>query len=270
MRISPFILLLAIGGSVPLGAAVIASDDFEGKTLGDLDGQGGGSGFVGIWSADTQVDVVSSTLSYSGGSVGANGGGQALQIAFTNADIVDNLFSRSFDSSYTGTVYLSFLFREITNPDFGTDFIQVGFENTSPAQPLVSTLRRGGAYQVRSGTSSPAGNTVGTTIADFDTHLLVLKAEKNASGTYNRISLFIDPTSLSEPGSATEQVNASSGLSTVGLLTARSAFHAAGDTVQIDNLLVGDSWADVVTAIPEPSAALLILLAGLGLLRRRR
>jgi hypothetical protein len=190
---------------------------------------------------------------------------------FADSAIVGNLFSRALAAPHSGTVYMSLLFREIANPAFGTDFIQVGFEDTNPDQPLASLLRRNGAYQVRSGTSSPAGNTQGATVADFNTHLLVMKVEKvSGSTTYNRVSLFVDPSSLMEPGSPTNAINASGGLSKVGLLTARSAFHSAGDTLQIDQILVGESWTDVVTSIPEPSSSLLIGLGGIGLALMRR
>jgi hypothetical protein len=264
---------------VPLAnAASIAVETFEDENTGDLNGQGAGSdgGFTGNWSAlvgspSATVQVVSSTLSYSNGAVGSSGGSQALQLTFTDNSIVGNVFSRAFSPAETGTIYLSFLYREVTNPDFGTDFIQVGFENTAPDQPLASILRRNGTYQVRSGTSSTANGTQGTTPADVGiTHLLVLKAEKTSGGTYNRVSLFIDPDSLTEPGSPTSFSTANSGLATAGLLTARTAFHATGDTVQLDNILIGTSWGDVVTAIPEPSASALIGLAGMACLLRRR
>lgn len=272
MRFLPITILFTALIAVSAEAALIASEDFEGKTLGGLNGQGGGSGFAGTWSADAQVSVVASTLSYTNGDVGVDGGSKALEAVFANADIVGNLFSRTLVTPQSGTVYLSLLYREVVNPVFGNDFIQVGFQNTDPDQPLASVLRRNGAYQVRTGTSSPAGNTVGATVADFSTHLLVMKAEKvSGSSTYNRISLFVDPSSLTEPGTATNVVNASGGLSTIGLLTARTAFHAANDTLQIDSLRVGEDWADVVTAVPEPSSGILIGLGCLGwALRRRR
>jgi hypothetical protein len=266
-------VLAALVGAVSAHAALIASEDFEDENTGALNGQGAGAdgGFDGTWSAIAEVAVVGSALNYANGVVASDGGSQALQVSFPNADIVDGLFSRTFTPAQSETVYLSFLFREIANPAFGTDFIQVGFENANPAQPLASVLRRNGTYQVRSGTSSTSGGTVGSTVADFETHLFVLKAEKDpAGGNYNKVSLFIDPDSLTEPGSPTEVSTANGGLAAAGLLTARSAFHAAGDTVQLDNIRIGTAWSDVVTPIPEPATTILAAIAGLGLLRRHR
>jgi hypothetical protein len=57
------------------GAALIASEDFETQSLGGLDGQSGGTGFSGTWSASNQISVVESTLSYSNGAVSVHGGG---------------------------------------------------------------------------------------------------------------------------------------------------------------------------------------------------
>lgn len=264
--------LLLFGLSGVAGAALLARENFEDELTGGLNGQGAGAdgGFTGTWSADAQASVVSTTLSYTNGDVTSLGGSQALELTFANADIVGNLFSRSFTPIINGTVYLSFLYRETTNPAFGTDFIQVGFEDTDPDQPRASIMRRNGEYQVRAGTSSPGTSTVGSGVsADTGvTHLFVMKAEKTGAGNYNRISLFVDPSSLTEPGSASAVVNADTGRANFGLLTARSAFHATGDSFQLDNLRIGESWEDVV--VPEPGTAGLALLGSTLLLRRRR
>jgi len=264
------IFLLATGS---LRAELIAVEDFEDKTLTSLDGQGGGAGFTGTWSAsidDPTISVVAATLNYSSGAVSSSGGSKALQLSYSDGDIHDNDFSRAFSSSQSGTVYMSLLYREIVNPSFGTNFIQLGFENTSPDQPKASVLRRDAEYQVRAGTSSTTNGTQGSGIAaDFDTHLLVLKAEKNESANYNRISMWVDPDSLSE-SPATVVANADTGLSTFALFTSRSAFHEPGDTFQIDNITIGTEWSNVV--VPEPSTFALAVLGLLGLLSlgRRR
>lgn len=84
---------------------------------------------------------------------------------------------------------------------------------------------------------------------------------------YDRISLFVDPSTFDEPA-ATSVVNVNSGLSSFANFVTRSAFHELNDTFVIDNLVVGSSWLDVVS-VPEPSRALLVALGGVALALRR-
>lgn len=50
----------------------------------------------------------------------------------------------------------------------------------------------------------------------------------------------------------------------------RQSFGDAGETIRVDNIVIGTTFADVLVAVPEP-ASLLLMLAGLaGLATRRR
>ena len=280
-HLHPIIIALPIAaalfGGTSLQAAVVATEDFEDKALATLEGQGGGSGFSGTWSVggtDSRVTVVNSSLSYSNGAVGSSGGNQALQFQWeANETITDGIMSRALSSSLSGTVYLSLLFTDTVNneafsigsPD---DFVQWGFDDAGGGNPNATILRRNGELQARSNTA--AGNSVGSGAVSVlnQTRMLVFKATQSG-GNYNSISLFVDPSSLTEPAAdATSTFD--SGIAFFSHFVARSAFHELNDTFLIDNIRVGTTWEDVVTAIPEPSAVALLGLASLGLLGFRR
>lgn len=265
-----------------LRASVIATEDFEDKSLATLEGQGGGSGFSGTWSVggtDSRVMVVNSALSYSNGAVGSSGGSQALQFLWeANETATDGIMSRALNSPANGTVYMSLLFRDTVNNDTFTlggpnDFVQWGFDNAGGGNPNATILRRNGELQARSNTS--AGNSAGSGDLSIlnQTRMLVFKATRGG-GNYNAISLFVDPSSLTEPGAADATSNTDSGISSFSHFVARSAFHEQNDAFLIDNIRIGTTWEDVVTApvvaIPEPSTSMLCGLASVILLRRRR
>ena len=95
--------------------------------------------------------------------------------------------------------------------------------------------------------------------------MIVLKATVGGGGDYDA-DLWVNPSSLTEV--ASDVAASDSGITSIGTFLSRVAFSEVGDAYQIDNIRIGDTWEDVV--IPEPSIAVLIGLAGLGLLRRQR
>ena len=88
----------------------------------------------------------------------------------------------------------------------------------------------------------------------------VFKAEKSATN-YDSISLFVNPDSLTEPGTASAVSSVDSGLSSLDNFVSRSAFHELNDAFQLDHIQIGTQWGDVVAPVPEPTTLLLALLA---------
>ena len=168
---------------------------------------------------------------------------------------------------------MSLLFRDTANNDafsLGSpdDFVQWGFDDAGGGNPNATVLRRSGELQARSNTSAANSAGGGDVSVLGQTRMLVFKATRGG-GNYNSISLFVDPSSLTEPAAdATSAVD--SGIASFSHFVARSAFHETNDSFLIDNIRIGTSWEAVVTAIPEPTVATLLGLACLGLLRRRR
>ena len=198
-----------------------------------------------------------------------NGGTQAVEIAFNPAEgngITNGILSRSLASAPSDTIYMSMLFRDTMNSDLTTcsqtpcDFVQWGFDDGTE-NPQASIIRRNGTFQARS-TIIWKRNSVDSGIAAQleETFLLVFKAEKSATN-YDSISLFVNPDSLTEPGTASAVSSVDSGLSSLDNFVSRSAFHELNDAFQLDHIQIGTQWGDVVAAVPEPTTLLLTLMA---------
>ena len=142
------------------------------------------------------------------------------------------------------------------------------------------------------------GNTAGTgqdelTIA-ADTWFIVMKYTFNASATNNdTVSMWVNPIASTLGDNSGEAAAGSSGgsyysavnanVTTAGLDAAQiRSFMLLGlgqasaanvnksiDTT-LDELRIGDTWADVTPAVPEPASAAAVGLIGAGMLARRR
>jgi hypothetical protein len=175
-------------------------------------------------------------------------------------------------AAQTGDLYFSFLFRPENTSGDTKDFFQVGFSPISE-NPRVSVGHGETSgrmdFFARVGTSS--GNTafVGGTPPLSQTYLFVAKVSKvGSSGNYDRVDLWVNPTSLSETPSTVHYYNSgiNSGTATLVNLVLRAAFPESSDIYYVDEFVVGDTYRSVV---PEP-ATLALLGAGLGLAAMRR
>jgi hypothetical protein len=142
-------------------STIIASDDFEASTLGDLDGQNGGSGFTAPWSVLSaagilDIEVSGVSLSYAGGSeVFSDGGSQAVRVRYDDASepVLSGLITRALPATITtGDVYMSFLYQRAVS-DSGpsnNDFVQWGL-HTGSTSPNPSVGVDGNDYFARAG-----------------------------------------------------------------------------------------------------------------------
>lgn len=270
-------------GTTAARAVVIASDNYESYANGaQLNGQTGGTGFSGAYVVDStklpNVTAASKSLTYAGGAVGSSGGANAVSLSGLTDSV--NLVSRPF-TSQSATVYFSFLYNAGTGSQSNEDFLQFGLSDLTTGEPKSSVGSAGTAagtvpvqFFVRvpnGGTSAFSGS--GLTLAENTTYLLVGKASKVAgSSTYNQIDLYVNPTTLTEPATATatSTVAAGTGTASVSNFILRTARTEAADSYFYDNLTIGTTYADVVSAVPEPAAAGLLGAAAVGLLCRRR
>ncbi len=280
-------ILTLLGTTSNASAALLASDDFESYALGStVAGNNGGTGFSGAWGssnagASANTTILSSSLSYSGGTVFANGGSQAAQYVAGTGAIFDGHLTRSipFGGSGSDPIYMSYLWNNSVNndaPASGDDFAQFGFDGT-PDNPQNSIMQRNGLFQARSSTSTAASN--GSVPVNIDqTYLLVMKAEDTGSGFYDQVTLWVDPLSDVEGAETVDGISTGVGAMNTGNIASialRSAFWESDDTFLVDNILIGESFADVVpTAVPEPASIVVwsllgLCLAGYGYRRRR-
>ncbi len=271
-----FLAAALMGGFVrSLSAGVIAADDFESYSLGQLEPVSGsapfgGSGWTASWNVlDTdraRVQVVARSMIYSGGTVYVDGGSQALRLLPGNENPNPLLLlGRSFPNQ-TGPVYVSFLIEaptvlEATGGNTTDDFMQIGMDS-SFTNPRVSGGIAGVPSRFFARTTVNSGSTnYGANVSPTTTYLMVLKF----SGGYNRTDVFINPTSDVEGNhTPTATYTGSAGVSSLNNLIFRTARHEDGlDWYYIDNVTVGTAFSDVVP-VPEPAALGLVLTAVLA------
>ena len=280
-------------------AGTFANDDFESYTAGSQlesgangangtapgTGLNGGSGWGGnAYNSDdstkSQATVFAAHLTYNNGAINLDGGNNVLKLTGGIANS-DNQVIRKLANTQSGqTFYYGLLYRAVGTTLNDEDFVQIGLSDVTGSEPKVSTGSSGasaGTTPIQWFVRDPNGtanNTFGTTpiavTADV-THLLVAKVSQTGGlGTYNRIDLFLDPASLTEPGTPTLSLTAANTApATLNQFVIR--FYRADSTDQylLDNLNFSDTYAGAIVA-PEPATLGLTSVGALTLLARRR
>jgi hypothetical protein len=274
-------------------AGTFANDDFESYTVGaQLESGANGAAGTGLnggsgWGANaynsddatkSQATIAAASLTYANGSINVNGGSKALKITGGVLDSTNQAL-RLLPTAQTGqTFYFGFLYQASADTLSQEDFLQIGVSDTSNAEPKVS-VGTGGAvanqtpiqWFVRD-PNGTANNSFGTpaTAVTPDVHLVVAKVSQTGSGTYNRIDLYLDPTSLAEPGTSTIGLTAAATApATLDRFVIRYFRGDAADQYLLDNLNFSDTFAGAI-AVPEPATLGLASLGALTLLARRR
>ncbi|GAA5157267.1 hypothetical protein [Viridibacterium curvum] len=239
----------------PATAALLAQDDFNYGT-GALSGQNGGSGWAGSWIASANASVVDPLVDLSGN--------RALAISGNN----NSAAWRSLATAYAGSeVFVSFEMQLASGTLNNNDFVSLWFDNVTTGShtntPQLGIKANGsGVNDVFVRTRGTAGSfAAGSNVTAGQTFTLVGRLSKSGSGNYDRFDLWFNPDAATA-GAADASFTGNSGLSSLQWLGLRSANLDAGDTVLIDRLRIGTTWADV-SPVPEPAAP---LLAGCGLL----
>jgi len=258
-------------------AAIIAYDGFENYTSGsNLNGGSLGDNWSGNWTTvGNHTTVQTTTLVDPNGNVSA--GSQAARLQAT-ANLTDegNFINRGF-SAQTGTVYVSFLIRNVSGVDNG-DFYNFQVSNGATgntANALGVGIRNAtdNPFFARVGGSGNVTSNASTNATQGQDFLIVAKFWKDGSSSYNRTDLFLNPVDFTEPGTAdATAVWGGTGIDTLSLFSVRNFQPESGDTVIIDELRIATTFEDALGGlpVPEPSAALLGAFGSLILLRRRR
>lgn len=157
----------------------------------------------------------------------------------------------SFAAQSSGTVYVSFLLSIQTAPSTVKAFVYLHNSTSATSSPELGIFLNGNSIGIGKGVSTPA---VSTTLS-AGTHLIVASYTFLAGS--DQIDLWADPTSLGDnnniPSSTISTTSGTDGSS----LSVIFLNHAAAQTVYLDELRVGTSWADVTptTGAPPPPPA---------------
>ncbi len=249
-------------------AALLAYDGFNYAPVGsDLLGNSGGFGFSTPWqpggfnaSINTNYDVQNGSLS-SGGLV-TSGNRVSTNAVTAIAGLTRNFLT---PLGVPGTTrYASFLLRPEGQLQAGAFNGFFGVVLEQPLEPELFVGKpgggaidryvledRGGSLQVASSTAPAVNQTV----------FLVLRADFTAGNDAFR--LYVNPVpGAPEPGAGLLKNNSNVGTVAGVTLYSTGAF-------SIDEFRLGETFADVTPAIPEPATWLLALLALTPLVRRR-
>lgn len=240
----------AVAGFGPAARGGFVIDTFN-YPNGSLNGKSGGGGFSTAWTAAGSGQTVN--------------GGQ-LRITGNN----DNMAYRTLASAQSGTVYFSFNFRFTgAASDATNDFFALWFDNvtTGGHTGVPNVGLKGDGFFAR---LSLGGETYGPNLVAGQDYFLVGKLEKTVSGgTYNKVTLWVDPTDESS-SSISKTGSSSSGIASFDKIGIRTAnLNPTGDSVDFDNFQMGYSF-DSVEELPAPPALVLAALGipALGLARR--
>ena len=271
-----------IAGAYSASASLLVSEDFNYPSLpAELNGQNGGTGFSGAWTANTGVTEVRSpslTFTRGDGYTYAPVGG-SLELLGN----VDDAAHRTLASAINGDAFYVSLLLNVSGSLQDNDF-GAGWFNSVTGIGLGLKANQGngsGSYDVfaraKYDAGAPDAGAYYQNLTIGQTYLIVARFSKTTPGVanpFNEADLWVNPIYASS-GSANASINQSApGLSTsVSTLGFRSANLDPGDAVYYDALRIGTTWADVVP-VPEPTTvvagALLLLPFGASTLRMLR
>jgi hypothetical protein len=249
-------------------AALLAYDGFNYAPAGsDLLGNSGGFGFSTPWrpggfnaSINTNYDVQTGSLSF--GALLTSGNRVSTSAVTAIAGLTRDFLT---PLGVPGTTrYASFLLRPEGQLNAGAFNGFFGVVLEQPVEPELFVGKpgadainryvledRGGSLQVASTTAPVVGETV----------FLVLKSQFTAGN--DTFTLYINPTPGGpEPGAGLVKNNSNVGTVAGMTLYSTGAF-------SIDEFRLGETFADVTPAVPEPTTWLLALFALTPLVRRR-
>jgi fibronectin type 3 domain-containing protein len=210
-----------------------------------------GSGLSGKWTNGASGAVVSG-LTYTGLPVANN----ALESSGARQ------FASLASPISNGTQWVSFLFKTSSGnpgavingvyfPNGGTG-LWFGF-GLNPYSPTQGYLGLGSMNTVGTAAQSATSLTPLGLGTYGNTYLVVLKIEFNTSGNYDTVTVYLNPVAnQEEPGVA---VAGTSSAFDVGTISGVGLNVTANATITVDEIRVGDTYADAIAAVTAPPDA---------------
>lgn len=264
-------VLLAL--PAPAHATILASESFEGYTLGPLNGQGGGAlnGWAGNWEPSISnpraevIDSSSKPLTYAvpGGEI-IGGGTRALEVQLTGAATAVIAARRQLAAPLAQTFYVGYLLRYTPGDDQGTwagannTFTLHLGTNSTQTGTLNFGLRGNGAagsdeFLIRFATGGPVtGASTGGQLENGRDYYLVAKVVHDGTA-FTSAYLWLDPTATDETDTPEGDARLT-GFSSPPIthLFWREAVLDANDILRADEVKIGTTFNDVVPLPASP------------------
>lgn len=273
--------ILAVAAAMPLLAQLVAYEGFGEYAAGSQvesgsngsagTGLAAGAGWGGPYNVNNAIkslvkieDRSSSPVNYTNGEITILGGNRALRFY----DIANGSYALQrplgtvFHAAAGDTLWFSILFRTAgSSPLTNQDFFQIGFDDNPAAtsgNPRVSiganttqaSFPSPFQFFVRSTTAVAASAFYdGPAIAAVTTYLLVGSIQAHA-GAFDSVSLFVNPSTLDQPGPPSAEVVLPSGLSSLSHAVIRTAYLDDRDAYVLDEWHVGRDYRSVVQCLP--------------------
>jgi hypothetical protein len=240
-------------------ASLLFSDNFDSYSTGDLTSSDVNPGTSTGWSGgNSGIVVINGGLTYSGLYSSASGN----MLAITNGS-AGSAYT-TYANQTSGTIFYSFLFQPNVVDSANNYFTALNPTTTSPSggsDAIDAYYYSSGKIELRAAAQSATAGT-GTALTIGTTYLIV----EELNLTADTASLWIDPSSSSFGGSAPTATATLSGTTATAIDNIGFKAQSGTGNYDIDDILIGTTWADVTTvASPEPSV-LALAGAGLGLL----
>ncbi len=233
---------------------LVAVDAFEDYAVGALSGLNGGAGFLDPYYAITGPTVAAYTIRYPMAGQQLGGGTRSLNIP---ANTAGPLIVRQFYPQNGNTLYLGFLFKLKTASGDTDDFLQLGLENQFDTAPNGCFVHRENRLALRVGANGESYSTVTTQVNRV--YCIVVKFSKTTPGTaqaFNRMDLYVDPPSRTEPAVPTRTLSETMRTSFSHLI-ARNATMEAGDNYGLGHIRVGRTFSSALPpTLPNGSVVL--------------
>jgi hypothetical protein len=149
----------------------------------------------------------------------------------------------------------------------GTDRLDVGTPNTYVAGASDKLSLFSGSTFVASSLTTPRGPSAGNTV------FVLVRLDFDNTTAADTAYAWFNPSLASEPGTGSAISFTTADLTSINALRFQAGgLNASGTNAvwELDELRVGYTWADMVSAVPEPGALLISGLAGLGILLARK
>lgn len=231
-------------------AIVVATDDFQSYTTGNLNAQNGGSGWAGAWTATSSAEsVVDPVIDLQGnralqfGSTETNAAVRRLSVSQTGDVLVD--FQIQISGALERNDFVSLWFGSSTGPNIGLKGNEDSPSGTNDI--FARTNGTGGAF-------APNSNLA----ANVTYHIFGHLYKSVDGGSYNRFALWLDPTAaeMANLTGADALYSGTSNIASFDTIGFRAANLNNGVTVRVDSLRIQN--------IPEPTSIALLGLAMFG------